>query len=1621
LFVLFRKRQGTYVEAVPEDARARAIERAVAYGVERLRAAGDGEADAIARFVRLYYEHAGPEDVVSLDAADLYGSALAHYRFAQRRAPGTAAARVYTPRVADHGWQSPHTTVEVVVDDMPFVVDSVRMELSRHGLGIHRLVHPIIDGVSYVHVEVDRQSDPAIDAEVEHDLRRVLGDVRAAVDDWHPMEAAMRAVADGLASDPPAIDLDADERDEIVAFLEWMADGNFTFLGYREYDLVVRDGVDALTSVPGTGLGILAPRGRTRADDASDGGDPTDSADGGEASDGFAKLPPRVRALAREPNILNLTKANTVATVHRPSYLDYVGIKRFDEAGRVVGERRFLGLFTQGLYHQSPRAIPLLRRKVRRVLERAGLPPGSHAEKDLAAILDTYPRDELVQASEADLHDTALGILHLQERRRVRLFVRRDMFGRFFSCLVFLPRDRYNTTNRVEMQRILTEALHGERIEHEARVSESVLARLHFVVHVDPADDPELDAAALADLEQRLAAIVRNWSDDLRDHLVDEHGEEKGLERFRRYGGAFPAGYMAENPPRVAVDDIDRLEALGDGDIGLHLFRPLESGRSAARFKLYRSGAPVLVSDVLPLLEHLGVRVADQRPHPIRREGAPPLWIYDFGLICEHLDQLDTLAPLFQEAFARVWQGQMEDDGFNRLVLLAQLSWRDVTVLRAYAKYLRQAGTTFSPDYVESAVAAHPEIAAKLVALFHVRFAPVDIAADERDEHAAGLVAEIEAMLDDVASLDEDRILRSLLTLVQATLRTNAHQRIDGPGGEPKTHLSFKLDPRQIPDLPRPRPVYEIFVYSPTVEGVHLRGGPVARGGLRWSDRRQDYRTEILGLMKAQMVKNAVIVPVGAKGGFVVKRPPPAGSPREELAAEVERCYRTFISGLLDVTDNRVGAEVVPPPAVVRYDGDDPYLVVAADKGTATFSDVANEVAAGYGFWLGDAFASGGSAGYDHKKMGITARGAWESVKRHFRELGVDVATTPITVAGVGDMSGDVFGNGMLQSRQLKLVAAFNHLHVFLDPSPDPEASFLERSRLFALPRSSWGDYDTALLSPGGGVFPRSAKSIPLTPEVRRVLGLDDDVDALPPNEVVRAILRAPVDLLWNGGIGTYVKADAETNADVGDKANDGVRVSAGEMRCRVVGEGGNLGLTQRARVELARAGVRINTDAIDNSAGVDCSDHEVNIKILVDTLVASGDLTTKQRDALLTEMTDEVAELVLADNERQTQALANALAQGASLVDVHARYTRRLENEGGLDRALEFLPSDEEYAERKAHGEGLTAPEFAVLLAYTKNTLQQQLLETDLPDDEFLAGQLAGYFPSALRSRFPAEIEHHRLRREIVATSVVSEMVDHQGITYAYRLTDETGAHPADTARAFVVAREVFDMPGLWDAVRGLDNLVAAATQTRLLLEGRKLVERATRWLLRHRRAPLDITATVDRLAAGSGVVAGLLPGVLSADARAVHAAVASSLAAEGVPAALAARVAGFDELFSALDIVEVATAGDHPVEDVAATYFALEERLHLRWLRDCVNALPRDNRWQTLARLALRDDLYGQLREVTAAVLAFSDVETWFSRKAAVVARCEQVLADIRAGGTYDLATLSVALRETHALVAT
>jgi glutamate dehydrogenase len=1584
----------------------------------------EDQAPQVEEFARQYYDWTHPEDLSGRSPVDVYGAAVAHWSFARQRTPGEAKVRVYNPRFEEHGWQTTHTVVEMVNDDMPFLVDSTKMEINRQGYGIHLMIHPVIkvrrdaegwlvevlsrdstddDAIfeSVIHVEVDRQTEPEVLENLRGHLERVLGDVRAAVDDWPQMRERVRGIVSELDEDAPPVD--EDELDEARAFLEWIHDGNFTFLGYREYDLRAQDGEDVLRAVPESGLGILR------------------EASSGSVSHSFARLPPEAKKLARAPHLLNLTKANSRSTVHRPSYLDYVGVKKFDAEGEVTGERRFLGLYTFSAYSASALEIPLVRRKVKGVLERAGFPEGSHYEKDLMEALETHPRDELFQISEDELFEIAMGILHLQERQRVRLFVRRDTYGRFFSCLVYVPRERYNTDIRQRMQDILQRAFNGENAEFNVRLSESVLARLHFIIYTDPEDVPDYN---VDEIEARLVEATRSWRDNLYEALIEQCGEEVGTELFQQYREAFPPGYRDDFLARTAVVDIRRIEGLSsENDLGMSLYHPLEAPEDFLRFRLYRLGEQISLSEVMPLLEDMGVEVADQRPYKIEPAEKAPIWINDFGLVHEAQGELQTeqVKEIFQDAFARAWRGTVEDDGFNRLVLRAQLTWREITILRAYCKYLRQTGTTFSQNYMEQTLAANPHIARLLVELFKARLDP---GRQERaEEETERLKEEIKEALEAVVSLDEDRILTSFLNVTLATLRTNYFQST--PEGEPKPYLSFKLDPTGIPELPLPRPMFEIFVYSPRAEGVHLRGGKVARGGIRWSDRREDFRTEILGLMKAQTVKNAVIVPVGAKGGFVVKRPPANGS-RDALLQEVVFCYKTLIHGMLDLTDNLAGDRVVSPDDVVRYDDDDPYLVVAADKGTATFSDLANSISAEYGFWLGDAFASGSSTGYDHKAMAITARGAWESVKRHFRNLGKDIQNENFTVVGIGDMSGDVFGNGMLLSRHIKLVGTFNHRHVFLDPNPDPETSFEERKRLFELERSSWADYDTSLISEGGGIFPRSAKSIRLSPEVRELLDVEDE--ALTPNEVINALLKAEADLLWNGGIGTYVKASEETNAEVGDRSNDALRADARELRCRVVGEGGNLGFTQRGRIEYALGGGRIYTDSIDNSAGVDCSDHEVNIKILLDAIVENGDMTEKQRNELLAEMTEEVAQLVLRDNYQQTQAIDQAKALAHPMVDVHARYIHALEQSGRLNRELEFLPSGEALGERRSEGKGLTTPELAILLSYSKITLYQELLTSDAPEDPYLSGELERYFPTPLRERFREQMREHRLHREITATHVTNSMVNRCGPSFAFRLGEETGVAAPDIVRAYTAAREIFDLRGLWKETEALDNQVGAETQIKILLDGRKLVERATRWLLRNRQTPLDIAAAISHFSEAAAELAERIPDLaLDGDREALERQ-REQLVEAGVPSELAKRVAILGPIFSALDIADVAGATGRPLAATAAVYFTLGDRLKLHWLRGYVEALPRDNRWRTLARAALRDDLYGQQAALTAEILrsvpdedlsALERINAWVETKPEQVERTLQVLADINSSGSFDLPTLSVALREMRNLL--
>ncbi|MEV4436445.1 NAD-glutamate dehydrogenase [Streptomyces sp. NPDC049585] len=1652
-----------------DEAKAELLERAVcvaeggpAQGAQAAGPQGDGgglDRGALTAYLQRYYLHTAPEDLTGRDPVDVYGAALSHYRLAEERPQGTANVRVHTPTVEENGWTSSHSVVEVVTDDMPFLVDSVTNELSRQNRGIHVVIHPQVvvrrdvtgrllevlgsacdahgtgrdaelahDALveSWIHVEIDRETDRDDLKQIADDLRRVLSDVREAVEDWSKMRDAALRIADGLADEPTA-DVPATELDEARELLRWLSADHFTFLGYREYDLTsVRtddEEEDVLTAVPGTGLGILRSDPPHTVSGHHDGHHaPLSRA----SSASFSRLPADARAKAREHKLLVLTKANSRATVHRPSYLDYVGVKKFDADGNVTGERRFLGLFSSAAYTESVRRVPVIRRKVAQVLDDAGFSPDSHDGRDLLQILETYPRDELFQIPADELRAIATSVLYLQERRRLRLYLRRDEYGRYFSALVYLPRDRYTTGVRLRLIDILKEELGGDSVDFTAWNTESVLSRLHFVVRVEPGSVlPDLSDADVERIEARLVEAARSWADGFAETLTAEVGEERAAELLRRYGQAFSEGYKADHSPRSAVSDLGHLERLAasEHNFQLSLYEPVGAAPGERRFKIYRQGEPVSLSAVLPVLQRLGVEVVDERPYELRCADRTTAWIYDFGLRVPERVEGDDARTRFQEAFAAVWTGEAENDNFNMLVLKAGLGWRQAMVLRAYAKYLRQAGSTFSQAYMEDTLSNNVHTTRLLVNLFEARMSPALQRAG--NELIDGLLEELDGALDQVASLDEDRILRSFLTVIKATLRTNHFQRDEQ--GRPRPYLSIKLDPQAIPDLPAPRPAFEIWVYSPRVEGVHLRFGKVARGGLRWSDRREDFRTEILGLVKAQMVKNTVIVPVGAKGGFVGKRLPDPAVDRDAWLAEGIASYKTFISGLLDITDNMVAGEVVPPKDVVRHDEDDTYLVVAADKGTATFSDIANEVAQSYGFWLGDAFASGGSAGYDHKGMGITARGAWESVKRHFRELGHNTQTQDFTVVGVGDMSGDVFGNGMLLSEHIRLVAAFDHRHIFLDPNPDAAVSYAERRRLFELPRSSWADYDTALLSAGGGIHPRSAKSIPVNAHVREALGIAPGITKMTPAELMKAILSSPVDLLWNGGIGTYVKASTESHADVGDKANDAIRVDGKDLRVKVVGEGGNLGLTQLGRIEFAGNGGRVNTDAIDNSAGVDTSDHEVNIKILLNGLVTEGDMTVKQRNKLLAEMTDEVGELVLRNNYAQNVALANAVAQAPSLLHAHQRIMRRLTREGHLDRALEFLPSDRQIRERLSAGRGLTQPELAVLLAYIKITAAEELLATELPDDAYLQRLLYAYFPTALRENFGEQIDSHALSREIVTTVLVNDTVNSGGSTFLHRLREETGASLEEIVRAQTAAREIFGLNAVWDAVESLDNMVAADVQTRIRLHSRRLVERGTRWLLNNRPQPLQLAETIDFFRDGVDAVWAELPKLLrGADIewwQSIH----DELVAAEVPDELAVKVAGFSSAFPALDIVATAERiGKEPL-DVAEVYYDLADRLHISQLMDRIIELPRTDRWQSMARASIREDLYAAHAALTAEVLSVGNgastpeqrFREWEENNAAILGRARTTLDEIRGSDAFDLANLSVAMRTMRTLL--
>ncbi len=1559
-------------------------------------------------FVKAYFENADPDEIANCDPATLYAIANAHWRMLDApRSANTARVRVFNPTLAEDGFVSEHTVVQIVHDDMPFLVDSVTMAINRSGRTAHWIVHPLMSVVrdakgriesvrsapvaaaagqkdpveSLILVECDRIVGEAQRAVLSQELESVLGDVRSAVEDWQAMLERMQQVGAASAN----VKLSAASRQEGIDFLRWLQDRHFTFLGARDYDLR-RDG-DKVTLIarPQSGLGILR----------------------GPAKTAETVLPPEAVTLIDTDELVLVTKAMTRATVHRPAWLDYIGVKRFDDTGEVVGETRFLGLYTSTAYSALVGEIPQVRRRAADVMAAAGVVPESHAAKSLQSILDAYPRDELFQIDAPTLTEHAIGILRLQERQRTRIFLRSDPFGRFTSVQVFVPRDRFNTELRMRISAELMAALDGESIEFTPMLTDSPLARIHYLVRAKVRGAQKLN---LSGLELRVGKLAQRWEDDWTTELLRAHGEGPGLVLAHRFSGAFPTAYREDFSAAVAAEDADILAGLSDlRPLDVKLYRPLDAEAGLLRFKIYNT-AKVALSDSLPVLERMGARVLDEHPYRIGT-GGDTRWIHDLGLQLPPSTDLSAVKARFESLFARAWRGEVESDDLNRLVLSTTLDERAIAVLRAYTRYFKQIGVAFSQSYIEAALNNNADIAQALTALFAARFDPA--LAQDREGAQQRLGQQIEAQLRRVASLDEDRILRQFFASMKATVRTNAWQTT-AQGGQ-KPYLSFKIDPRQVPGVPEPKPMVEIWVYSPRVEGIHLRNGKVARGGLRWSDRREDFRTEILGLVKAQHVKNTVIVPVGSKGGFVLKSAPPA-SDRDAYLAEGVACYKTFLCGLLDLTDNLVKGNVVPPPNLVRHDGDDPYLVVAADKGTATFSDIANGVSADYGFWLGDAFASGGSVGYDHKKMGITARGAWESVKRHFRSLGVNTQTTPFTVAGVGDMSGDVFGNGMLLSEHIRLVLAFDHRHIFIDPAPDVARSHAERARLFGLQRSSWDDYDKTLLSPGGGVYPRSAKSISLSPQARALIGVESE--SLTPVELLRAILLAPVDLLYNGGIGTYVKASYESHAQVGDKGSDAFRVNGNELRCKVLAEGGNLGCTQNGRIEFAQNGGRVYTDAIDNSAGVDCSDHEVNIKILLGSVVESGDLTLKQRNDVLASMTDEVGMLVLTDNYYQTQALDIAGHRAQYLLDGQQRLMQALERHGHLNRAIEFLPDDSEIARRKALKLGLTAPENAVLLAYAKMSVFDELVASNLPDDPFFSRALRAYFPALLGEKFAAAMATHRLRREIVATFITNTVVNRAGATFVNFVASEAGASAADVIRAFTLAREIFDLEPLWDQIDALDYHVPTVLQLDLLTKLTAIAQRASRWMLRIPAQSTDLPTLIGRYQPAARELRAHLAQWLPDSANAAWQQAAQLLVSAGVETALAQNLTALDYIFPALDLVDIAPHAAAGLEQAARAYFGIDAELGLTGWRAQINRLPTDTLWQTQARASARDDVYSIASQITRGLLARGEeLSVWREQQLPAIERLCRLLGDISTQGA-DLAPVSVALRQLRQL---
>jgi len=1552
---------------------------------------------------------------------DILGLIISAWKFVTDFDGKHAKVEVFNPNLEVSGWQSSHTVLMVLQKSMPFIVDSVRMELSAREIKTHSIQYSTIrcernkkgavsgfidkkEGIhneeeTLVFIEVDKHSDKTALTSLRKSIVSIMDDVSIIVKDYEAMLAHIKESSDSLPLTKDKV-ISTAEMQEGTEFLKWIKDDRFTFLGYVESKLTGSGKNQKYEPIAGTQLGIL----RKHLDQLS------------EITSNCLTDITKQQKLVKQ--LFTFAKSSQRSSVHRPSYPDYISVKKFDAKGNIIGKHCFLGLYTAQAYHENPNTIPLLRQKTKKVMARSGLNPRDYRGKELEELLAVYPRDELFQIDTDELYNVVMGTLFIQERRQTRLFMREDTFGRFVNCLVYVPRDIFNTNLRIKIQDILVSDLNGLDVDYNTYISESVLARTQITVKIDPVEGRSFD---IEKLEQKIIDVAQSWEDDLEISLFDTYGEEHANNYINKYRTAFSSSYREEFSPRRAAIDIEHIENVTNQDqqLSMSFYRSLDEDDQVVHFKLFHADQPVPLSDVMPIFENMGFRVIGERPYETVDRDGHTVWLHDFMLTTKTQQSIDIekIRQPFEDLFTKVWLGEAENDSFNRMVIASYMNWREIAVLRSYSRYMRQIRISNSQEFISNTIVSNVEISQIMIQLFESRFNPeLNKQTKNQSNKQESQENEFFEALDKVQNLTEDKILRLYLDLIKATVRTNYYQK--GIHGEDRSYISFKLQPRLIPNVPLPVPMFEIFVYSPRIEGVHLRGGKVARGGLRWSDRYEDYRTEVLGLVKAQQVKNAVIVPVGAKGGFVAKKLPNTG--RDDFMKEGISCYQTFITGLLNVTDNLIDGKVVKPENVVCHDDDDYYLVVAADKGTATFSDIANEISLEKGHWLGDAFASGGSVGYDHKKMGITAKGAWVSVERHFREIGLNTKTTPFTTIGIGDMAGDVFGNGMLLSPHTKLVAAFNHMHIFFDPDPDTAKSFAERQRIFDLPRSSWEDYNKELISKGGGIYSRNAKSIQINAEFQKFLGTT--LKKMAPNQLINSILKAQADLLWVGGIGTYVMSSTETHADVGDKANDALRITGKELNVKVVGEGGNLGMTQLSRIEYSQKGGKLNTDFIDNAAGVDCSDHEVNIKILLNEILVNGDLTEKQRNNLLVSMTDDVADLVLKNNYRQTQAISIATSEARSRTEEYRRLINSMETAGKLNRALEFLPADDIITERKVKSEGFTRPELSVLISYVKGDLKEELINSELPDNESLITEIEDAFPSKLAKKYKKELHGHRLRREIISTQIANDLVNHMGITFVERLKQSTGASTSAIALSYIIARDVFRLDHWWEVIESLDYKVSSDLQMNMMSELMSLMRRACRWLIRNRRSELNVAGNMEAFEKGIAKISKALPNYLNGGTKDVWQNKYDLLVSEGVPEELAAMVAGSRHLYASLGIIEAHESSESTLDNVANVYYVLGNRLDLTWFGQQINSLAPLTHWQALAREAFREDLDWQQRSLTVGLLKLKDapkdieqrIDIWMELHKELVLRWTQTLTEFKATEDAEFSMYSVALRE-------